>query len=210
MDIIDISIPISSTMVVWPGASKTEFSWRRSMERGDRTNNSNFSMNCHSGTHMDAPLHFVKEGKTVENVSLNLLMGKTFVMDLSHTSEITIADLEKFWPNEDVKRLLFKTPNSKIWETNQEVFVQDFCALREKETRWLLEKGIQLVGIDYLSIQKYGDSPIVHQLLLEAGVVVIEGLDLRDAKAGFYELICLPMKLVGLEGAPARAILRSL
>lgn len=180
------------------------------MERGDKSNNSNFSMNCHSGTHIDAPLHFVAKGESVENVPLKILVGKTLVVDLSHRQTIAISDLEKIWPEETVDRVLFKTPNSEIWGNNQNVFIESFCALEERETRWLLEKKIQLVGIDYLSIQKYGDSPIVHQLLLEAGVVVIEGLDLRQVSAGFYELICLPLKLVGLEGSPARAILRSL
>ena len=210
MEIIDISVPISPDMVVWPGAPKPEFSWRRSIKKGDSSNNSNLSMNCHSGTHIDAPLHFVDKGGSVENVSLNILMGKTFVADLSHSKEITVLELEKLWPNEKVDRVLFKTPNSKIWEINQTIFIKNFCALREKETRWLLEKKVRLVGIDYLSIQKYGDSPIVHQLLLEANIIVVEGLNLSKVSAGFYELVCLPLKLTGLEGAPARAILRSL
>lgn len=208
MEIIDISVPISPSMVVWPGALKTEFSWRRSMDRGDKNNNSNLAMSCHSGTHVDAPLHFVKGGQSVENIPLDLLVGKVFVLDLSQSREITLADLEKFWPQEKVDRVLFKTPNSKIWKTGPETFVEEFCALREKETRWLLKKGIRLVGIDYLSIQHFGDSPIVHQLLLTAGVVIIEGLDLSPVSSGFYELICLPLKLVGLEGAPARVALR--
>lgn len=208
MEIIDISIPISPSMVVWPGAPKTEFSWRRSLQRGDTSNNSNLSMNCHSGTHIDAPLHFIKNGKTTEGIALGTLVGKAFVADLSDKDEIRLSDLEEVWPEEKVDRLLFKTSNSKAWTIHPITFVKDFCALQEKETRWLLEKEIQLIGIDYLSIQKYGDSSLVHRLLLEANVVILEGLDLSKVSAGFYELVCLPLKLIGLEGAPARAVLR--
>lgn len=210
MKIIDISAFISSTMGVWPGAPKTEFSWRRSMPKGDRSNNSNFFMNSHSGTHVDAPLHFVKDGKSVDSMSLEAMIGEAFVFDLSKRNEITVEDLEKGWPKKGTKRVLIKTSNSKLWKDQPNEFVKDYIALTKAPTHWLLDKRVALIGIDYLSIQRFGDPPIVHQILLEAGVVIVEGLDLSNVDEGMYQLICLPIKLAGLEAAPARVILSSL
>lgn len=209
MKMIDISVPITPDMPVWPGAPKTEFQWRRSMAKGDRSNNSNFFMNIHSGTHVDAPLHFFAKGKGVEELSLETMMGPVHLLDFSREKEITMGGLESLWPSsEKVERLLLKTRNSGFWEKKAEEFTENFCALREDQARWLLQKGVRLIGIDYLSIQCYKDTPIVHRLLLEAEVVIIEGLDLSKVSAGKYDLFCLPLKLVGLEGAPARVLLR--
>lgn len=164
-------------------------------------------MNTHSGTHVDAPLHFFDRGESVEKISLKTLLGSAHLFDFSKEEAITCAGLESRWPaSGKVERVLLKTRNSALWEQNH--FVENFCALREAEARWLLEKKVGLVGIDYLSVQCYKDSPIVHQLLLEAGIIVIEGLNLSEASSGKYELLCLPLKLVGLEGAPARVVLR--
>lgn len=210
MKIIDISAPLSPAGVVWPGAPKTEFSWRRSMGRGDRNNNSNLLMNAHTGTHIDAPLHFFKDGEPVEKIHLSVLVGPAHVLEIENPKEITPGDLEKNWPREKVDRVLFKTPNSILWEKYPSDFVKDYCALTEEGARWLLEKKVSLIGVDYLSVQRFGDSPIVHQLLLEAKVVLLEGLNLSAAAPGKYELTCLPLKLEGIEAAPARAILREL
>lgn len=180
------------------------------MTKGDRSNNSNFFMNSHSGTHVDAPLHFVKDGISVEKLPLEILVGESLVIDLSGIQSITTADLEKKWPKEKVERLLLKTRNMRYWEEGRNNFAEDYCALTEKTARWVLEKGVQLIGIDYFSIQLFGDSPIVHQLLLKDGVVVLEGINLSSVSEGWYELICLPLKATGLEAAPARAVLRKL
>lgn len=196
-------------MVVWPGAPKTEFQWRRSMEKGDQSNNSNFFMNSHSGTHVDAPLHFFVQGKNVGALSLDPMVGESHVLDFSNEESITVAGLKSRWPKgEVVDRLLLKTKNSFLWEKDSPSFVENFCALREAEARWLLEKRTRLIGIDSFSIQYYKESSIVHQLLLEDEVVIIEGLNLSRVTSGKYELFCLPLKLQGLEASPARVILR--
>lgn len=206
-DILDISLAVDPDMVVWPGAPRTEFHWRRSMAAGDKSNNSNFSMNAHSGTHVDAPLHFVDGGESVERFPLDVLIGPTHLLDFSGETAVTCEGLEGRWPPfEKVERLLLKTRNSK--KGPKKDFERDFCALKETETRWLLEKGIRLIGIDAPSIQCFGDGPVVHQLLLEKNVVILEGLRLSEAAAGRYELLCLPLKLAGLEAAPARVVLR--
>lgn len=210
---MDISIEISPEMTTWPGAPKTEFSWRRCMKNGDKSNNSNFFMSSHSGTHVDAPFHFVADGDSIEKLSLNTMIGEVFVMDLSsknNLSEISQEDLKEFWPSKNIRRLLLKTKNSKIWADGKRGFDENFCALNESGARWLIENGIELVGIDYLSIQRFKTSPIVHELLLEAKMIIIEGLDLSRVSQGNYELICLPLKLSGLEGAPARVVLRKI
>lgn len=207
MRIIDISVPIAPQMVLWPGAPRTEFQWRRSLQRGDRTNNSNFFLNSHAGTHVDAPLHFIAKGKSVDQLSLDDLLGLVHVLDFSNEETISCAGLEVRWPaSEKVERILLKTSNSVLWE--RECFVENFYALREPEVRWLLKKKIRLIGIDYLSIQHYQDLTMVHQLLLQAEVIIIEGLNLSIVPSGKYELLCLPLKLQGLEGAPARVVLR--
>lgn len=196
-------------MAVWPGAPKPQFSWRRSMAKGDRSNNSNFFMNSHSGTHIDAPLHFFREGKSVDQLPLNTLVGPAMLLDFSLEPGVSVEALEKRWPKaERVTRLLLKTGNSNGLPAEE--FNQDFCALRGPEARWLLEQGIQLIGIDGPSIQYFGEDPVVHQLLLNQGVVIVEGLQLSAVAAGKYELLCLPLKLIGLEGAPARALLRTI
>ena len=211
MKMIDISVPITPDMLVWPGSPRTEFQWRRSMAKGDRSNNSNFFMNTHSGTHVDAPLHFFAKGKGVEELSMETMMGSVHLLDFSREKEITVEKLESLWPSsEKVERLLLKTRNSDFWEKRTNEFVENFCALREEQAKWLLQKGIRLIGIDYLSIQCYKDSPIVHQLLLEAEIIIIEGLNLSEVDAGKYDLVCLPLKLVGLEGAPARVLLKDI
>ena len=207
---IDISLPIAPDSVVWPGASKTEISFRRSMAKGDKSNNSNLFMNCHTGTHVDAPLHFINGGESVDQLPLEAMIGEAFVFDLSEKKEIGVEDFEKAWPKEGTKRVLIKTSNSKLWREQPSTFIENYIALTEAPTRWLLNKGIDLVGIDYLSIQRFGDAPIVHQLLLKADVVILEGLDLSTVSSGKYELICLPLKLIGAEGAPARAVLKKI
>lgn len=164
-------------------------------------------MNCHTGTHVDAPLHFVKDGKSVEAMSLETMIGDAYVFDLSERNAITVEDFEKVWPKNGTKRVLIKTSHSRLWRDRPNEFYKDYVALTEMPARWLLDKGIALIGIDSLSIQCFGDSPIVHQLLLEKGIVIVEGLNLSNVVAGAYRLICLPIKLAGLEAAPARVVL---
>lgn len=210
MELIDISLPVSPHSIAWPCAPKTELSQRRSMEKGDTSNNSNLLMNCHTGTHIDAPLHFIHKGLSIEQIPLDALIGEVYCLDLSRQTEIDVSHLEKSWPEGGAKRILLKTRNSSVWQREPTEFFKDFCGLTEKPARWLLEKGVCLIGIDALSIQRFGDSPLVHQILLEANIVLLEGLNLSQVKEGRYELICLPLKLIGTEAAPARAILRSL
>ncbi len=176
------------------------------MSEGDLVNDSNLSMNVHTGTHVDAPCHHLPGGAGAEALPLSAMIGEVVVMDVSATPDISPAVLEKEWPLAGARRVLFKTRNSNAWSRGR--FDENYSALREDTADWLLARQVCLVGIDALSIQRFSDPPTVHRKLLGAGVVLLEGLDLSSASAGRYELLCLPIKLVGADGAPARAVLR--
>jgi arylformamidase len=162
----------------------------------------------HVGTHVDAPHHFMNDGRTVEQLPLDVLAGPCYVVQLPDGVEaITAEALEGTSLPADTTRILFGTSNSRFWSQGEARFQEDFVAVTEDGAEWLVQRGVRLVGVDYLSVAPYGDSLPTHRTLLKAGVVVVEGLDLSAVPRGFYELYCLPLKLLGADGAPARAIL---
>jgi arylformamidase len=178
------------------------------MDNGADANVSHLSAGVHVGTHVDAPHHFLNDGHTVEGLSLDVLTGPCLVAQLPNGVEaITAEVLEGISLPTDVQRILFGTSNSRLWARGKHEFQENFVAVMEDGARWLVDRGIQLVGVDYLSVAPFGDSVPTHRVLLEAGIVVVEGLDLSTMPHGFYDLYCLPLKLLGAEGAPARAIL---
>jgi arylformamidase len=200
MEIIDISVPVRPGMVTYPGDPRVVLERVRSIVGGDAYNLSRLDFGLHSGTHVDAPLHFVDGGASADALPLDVLIGPARVVDVRASSRsLGAADLDAV--PERVERVLLKTPNSELW--SQDSFSDEFVSLSGDGARRLVGRGVRLVGIDYLSI---GDEE-AHQVLLEAGVIAVEGLDLRGVEPGDYELICAPLKLVGAEGAPARAIL---
>ena len=195
-------------MVVWPGSPGFELTWVDRIESGDDCNTSRLACDTHIGTHIDAPLHFVKNGRNADQIPLERLIGPCRVIDLSGFSQIDAKTLDAIEIAADTRRLLFRTDNSNLWLTNQGTFLKNFVCLTAGGARWLIEHGISLVGIDYLSIVSYRNGVKTHRALLQADVVVLEGLDRSSVVAGEYELICLPLRLVGAEGAPVRAVLR--
>lgn len=208
MKILDISVAVSPDLPVWPGDPKIELKRFRSIAQGDTSNDSHLACSVHSGTHIDAPAHFIENGNTVERLPLDTLLGPATVVELPEADIITPEHLEAQGLSPQIKRLLLKTQNSDLWTDPGHQFNPDFVALSSDSARWIVSKGINLVGIDYLSIQLSKDAePITHRILLDAGIIIIEGLDLRNISPGVYELICLPIKLAGSEGAPARAVL---
>jgi arylformamidase len=181
------------------------------MEQGADVNDSDVFFNLHSGTHVDAPSHFVRSGSTADDLSLSSLIGSAYVVEVPR--DIDCIDglvLEALKIPDATKRLLLRTKNSDLWQTHPGEFVPDFVAINQDGAFWLVRHGIELVGIDYLSIQRFHDGPEAHVVLLEAGVIILEGANLGEVEPGWYELICLPMKLKGLEGAPVRALLKEL
>ena len=208
MKIVDISLPLTTDISAWPGSTGFELTWVDRMETGHECNNSRIACDTHIGTHVDAPFHFVNTGRTVDQIPLELLIGPCRVVYLPGLPEIDIETLASLQLETDIKRLLLKTDNSNLWITKAKRFKKNYVYLTENGARWLVQRGISLVGIDYLSIGSFSNGVKTHQVLLEANVVVLEGLNLSEVEAGEYELICLPLKLVGAEGAPARVLLR--
>lgn len=208
MKIFDISLTISPNLPVWPGDPAIELEQIESMDRGAHANVSRLSAGVHTGTHVDAPHHFLNDGRTVEQLPLDVLTGPCYVVQLPDGVEaLTSEALDGISLPDGVKRILFGTSNSRIWSRGETRFQEDFVAVTKDGAEWLVEHGIQLVGVDYLSVAPYGESVPTHRVLLLAGVVVVEGLDLSVVPRGFYDLYCLPLKLLGADGAPARVVL---
>lgn len=210
MTIFDISVPLDQGLPAWPGSMGMRLERICRMENGDQANVSNLTCDVHTGTHIDAPAHFIPGGNTVEQIPLDVLIGETIVADLPTVSIITPSDLAGLELPPGTKRLLLRTKNSKLWKDYGNEFCPHFAALTIESAQWVVRKGIKLLGIDYLSVEPFMESTQqTHITLLSAGVVILEGLNLSQVIPGTYELICLPLKLVDAEGAPARSILRS-
>ncbi len=176
------------------------------ISKGSPFNLSLLSLGTHTGTHVDPPVHFIPGAAAVDALPLEAMVGPAYVVEIMDADFISAEGLEAADIPEDVERLLLKTKNSALW--NQKEFVKDFVYITESGARWLVERGIKFVGIDYLSVEKYDSQhPLAHTTLLGAGTVVAEGLDLRDVPPGRYFLVFLPIKVKDGDGAPARAIL---
>ena len=208
MSVIDISVGIQSGMPVWPGDEGPEVRRMASIASGDEANVSHLSMGLHTGTHVDAPVHFVAGARGVDRMPLDALYGPCVVAHKQGEGHVTAEDIERMRLPEGVRRVLFKTSNSRLWERPRHQFDTGYAALTEDAARYLVSRGIALVGVDYLSIEPY-DSPgrPVHHILLGEGIAVVEGLDLSGVEPGEYTLACLPVKIIGVDGAPARAVL---
>jgi arylformamidase len=207
MRIYDVSVGISPQMPVWPGDPSVRLERVREIARGANSNVSHLTCGVHVGTHVDAPSHFLDGAPSVETLSMKVLNGRAYVVDLLEAEVLDAETLEASGIPPRTQRLLFKTRNSEYWARGVTKFQTDFVAVDRSGAEWLVQKGVQLVGIDYLSIAPYGESRPTHHVLLQAGVVVVEGLDLSQVSRGRYTLHCLPLKLMGSDGAPARAIL---
>jgi len=208
MTIYDISLTITPDLPTWPGDPRPELKLFASMDEGSLYNATRLSAGIHMGTHIDAPRHFINDGRTVEQLPLEVLTGPCYVVQLPDgVEEITSKVLERTEITPEMKRILFGTRNSHLWARGESEFQTDFVAITEDGAEWLVERGVQLVGVDYLSVAPYSDPIPTHLVFLKAGVIVVEGLNLSNVMRGFYDLYCLPLKIAGCDGAPARAIL---
>ena len=203
----DITLTITPQMVVWPGDPPVVIERTSSMSAGESSNVSKISMSCHTGTHVDAPDHFLNNGKTVESLSIDLLVGRAYVLHLPNVNMITASILMEADIPPRTRRLLFKTKNSDLWVNGNKEFQTEFVGLSIDAAELLVDRNVRVVGVDYLSVASYKMGKPVHSILLNAGVVVIEGLDLSGVSQGRYTLHCLPLKLGGADGAPCRCIL---
>lgn len=208
MTIYDISLTLSPDLPIWPGDPALELEQFQSMDKGAPVNVTRISSSVHLGTHIDAPRHFLNDGRTVEQLPLEVLTGPCYVAQLPDGIEaITAEMLDRTEVTSEMKRVLFGTRNSHLWAKSESKFQTDYVAITEDGAEWLVERGVQLVGVDYLSVAPYADLMSTHLILLKAGVIVLEGLDLSNVMRGFYDLFCLPLKIAGCDGAPARTIL---
>jgi arylformamidase len=207
MHIYDITAPLSPALPVYPGDPEVTITPVAQLQWGDGANVSRLVMSSHTGTHLDAPRHFFEEGIAIDGLDLRLLMGPARVCAFPHASTHLTADDLRPLGLANIQRLLLQTPNAALWEKTG--FQTDYIALTESAAHLLIEMEVRLVGIDYLSVDAFErqDFP-VHRILLGAGVLILEGLDLRTVPPGDYELLALPLLLEHGDGAPARAILR--
>lgn len=207
MHTYDISLTISPDMPTWPGDPAVVLHRVEKMEQGAESNVTKIEMSVHTGTHVDAPYHFNPGGKSVEHMSLRNLTGRAYVLDLPHVDKITAEILENSDLPPRTRRLLLKTRNSTFWAKQEKEFQTNFVAVCEDAAEYLVKRGVKLIGVDYLSVAPFNQIKATHEIFLNAGVVIVEGLDLSDVSQGRYTLYCLPLKIRGSDGAPARAIL---
>ena len=205
---IDISLALRHDLMVWPGHPRIELIPFKRLSAGQDADVSELRMATHVGTHVDPPCHTIIGGGTSESIDLDALVGPAFVVDLrAAEGEISAEELAAVVP-EKTERLLLKTRNSTLWDVPDRPFPPSYVALSKEAAEWLARSRVRLVGIDFLSIEAPGvPGRPVHRALLAAGVTILEGIDLRGAEPGAYYLVCLPLRLLGADGAPARAVL---
>ncbi len=204
----DISVEISAMMPTWPGDPKVTIERVQKLEDGANANVSRIDMGVHTGTHVDAPYHFLADGDMISEIPLERFFGPVTVIEISRDIDVINADvLRKIEKSKFTQRVLFKTRNSDYWVEGAGQFQKDFVGIDVTGAQLLVDCGVNLVGIDYLSIAPFRKSRPTHEALLKAGVVIVEGLNLSAISPGKYILYCLPLKLGNAEGAPARALL---
>ena len=205
MKIHDITVPIQSGMLHYPGSPEVQIHIRKSMAKGDPGNSSALSCSVHTGTHVDAPFHFIADGATIDALDLSTLIGPARVFALDVAGEIRPEHLARL-DFTGVERALFKTKNSHLMY--EPTFTDDYAHVGVAGAEVLAAHGLKLLGIDYITVEGYGnpDSP-AHKVLLGTGMIVLEGIDLRAIEPGDYQLICLPLKIANGDGAPARVVL---
>ena len=204
---IDVSVRLRTGMVNWPGDPPARISHALDMERGDPCTVSLLEMGAHTGTHMDAPAHFVRGGIGIDDMPLDTAIGSARVIPIRDRTSIKTDELVRHSIRRG-ERVLFKTHNSDhCWDTDS--FVEDFVYLSAPAAQYLAERQVRLVGIDYLSVGGFrADGVETHQALLQAGIWIIEGLNLKRVRPGRVQLVCLPLRIAGADGAPCRAIVR--
>ena len=213
MRIYDITVTIApGETPTYPGDPGIEVAPWMAIARGDEANVSMLHLGAHTGTHIDAPAHFIEGAPGLDSIPLDALVGPAHVVEVpGDAREVDESHVTSHVP-QGATRVLFKTRNSSFWENPRGVFREDFTYITPGAARALVRSGVRLVGFDYLSVERFkSDDFETHMILLTEGVVIVEGLDLRGVEAGSYELVCLPLKIAAGsgDGAPARAILRA-
>jgi arylformamidase len=206
MKLIDVTVPLDSNLPSYPGNTPFSLEAIKRIARGESSNVSSLHMSAHAGTHVDAPRHFIDHGGGADAIPLEMLIGRTRVIEVTSRKGIGPDELSAVDLAEDV-RVLIKTANSRFWGTPE--FHPEYVGVTEAGARYVVDHGIKLLGVDYLSVEEFKKPGApAHHVLLGGGTIVVEGLNLRDVEPGVYEMFCLPLRIVGADGAPARVVLR--
>jgi arylformamidase len=206
MKLIDVSVPLDASLPTYPGNTPFSLEAIKRLARGESSNVSTLHMSAHTGTHVDAPRHFFDGAAGVDLLPLEMLIGRVRLIEIRSRKGIGPDELSAVDLSEDV-RVLIKTPNSRLWGSPE--FNPDYVGVTEAGAKHLIGQGIKVLGVDYLSVEQFKQPGApAHHVLLGGGTIVIEGLNLRDVEPGVYEMFCLPLRIVGADGAPARVVLR--
>ncbi len=211
MKIYDISSPIEPTMPVWPGDPPVSIHEISKIEAGDDATVSEIRMSVHTGTHIDAASHFIEGGQTIDQIPFDKLVGEVLVLNINQNVKCISERILRKHPLNNLlvkaKKVLFKTKNSRYWHEHSSEFHEDFVGIDVSGAEYLSFLNLDLVGVDYLSIAPFAETTQPHQILLAKEIVLLEGINLISIPEGVYQLYCLPLKIIGCEGAPARVIL---
>lgn len=204
--LLDVSVPLIAGMPAYPGNPEFELQPVKRIAEGASSNVSRLVMGTHTGTHVDAPKHFLDGAAGVDGLALDLLIGRTRVVEIPKRGGIGADELAAAGLREDL-RVLLKTPNSALW--NDPGFHTEYTYVTEEGAHYLVGQGVRVIGVDYLSVEQFKKAGApAHRILLANGIVIIEGLNLSEAEPGMYEMYCLPLRVAGGDGAPARVILK--
>jgi arylformamidase len=205
---IDISVSLRADLPVWPGDPAVSIEPASRTANGDGANVTRLGIGTHTGTHVDAEWHFMDDGRTLEALTPDRLIGPCYVADLTEADDhLTPADLEAASIPDNITRLLLKTRNSGFWETSPARFDEGYVGITPDGASWLVEQGFDLIGIDYHSVEPYGADGTTHRIILGAGRIILETVNLGQVDPGHYQLYCMPLRIDGYDGAPCRAIL---
>jgi len=207
--LIDISVRLEPEMTTWPDSVGIQLERTKSFANGDAVNVTRLEMDVHCGTHVEAPLHFLDGGRALEELTLDTFVGQAYVAHLPDADVIGPDELDRAEIPDGTARLLLRTRNSTLWHDSDRRFRTDYVALSPEAADWVVSRGMRLIGVDYLSVQRFDDGPEAHQILMRGDVAILEGLNLSNVPAGPYRLLCAPIWIGGAEAAPARAVLES-
>jgi arylformamidase len=208
-ELIDISVRLAPGMPIWPDSVGIHVERTRSFAARDEVNVSRLDMDVHCGTHVESSLHFIDGASALEAIPLDTFVGPAFVAHLPDADVIDSTQLDRAGIPVGVERLLLRTRNSHLWAAGERSFRTDYAALSADGADWVVRRKIRLIASDYLSVQRFGDDPETHRILMRAEVAILEGVNLADVEEGEYRLICLPIWLGDAEAAPARAVLEA-
>ena len=211
MKIFDITLPITNDLPGWPGDTPIDIQQTSRIGDGENANVSKIQFSVHTGTHIDAPLHFIESGISIDKIPVSKLIGQVYVIEIEESINLITAEVLKKHPTrqkwERSKKILFKTRNSSFWKHSSNEFLTDYVGVDTSASEFLAGFNFDLIGIDYLSIAAYQDILKPHQILLRREIVLLEGVNLENISQGFYEIYCLPLLIHDSDGAPARVIL---